>query len=221
VLGPGSVNAVARAIAGIEGLELHSMADIFGRFLPTISLQLREHFRNELTELVQASDRPLPGDIDIYLTKKQLRGLAAFDFEIGNHTYTHVHCRTLSNEDIHQEIDRNRAELEAVSGSAVRCFSVPYGSSADLTIDVAKHLSRSGYRAVFLSESVANCKGYSMLNFDRISIHADNDEALFIEIEVLPRLRAVRNQVLCRSQEGLHGGDQSVRADRIHGDDIQ
>ena len=46
--------------------------------------------------------------------------------------------------------------LEAVSGKKVRSFSVPYGSSADLTTDLVAHLRRSGYEAVFLAESRAN-----------------------------------------------------------------
>ncbi len=218
VLGLHSVNAVARTIAKIDNLELRSMAEIFGRFLPTISLQRREDFRSALTELVQASDSSLAEEAGLYVTSKQLRGLASFDFEIGNHTYTHVHCRALSSEKLCQEIDRNKFELEAVSGTTVRSFSVPYGSSADLTSDVARHLRLSGHEAVFLSESVANCEGYSALHFDRISSHGDSDEALFLEIEVLPRLRTMRDRFLRSRQEGLHGGRQTAGAHPIHGE---
>ena len=62
----------------------------------------------------------------------------------------------LSAADFAGEIDRNKTVLEAISGTKVRSFSVPYGSSADLTTDLVAHLQRSGYEAVFLAESRAN-----------------------------------------------------------------
>jgi peptidoglycan/xylan/chitin deacetylase (PgdA/CDA1 family) len=131
----------------------------------------------------------------LYLTREQVCGLAASGFEIGNHTYTHVRCRSLTAADFGQEIDRNKAELEALSGKKVRSLSLPYGSSADLTSDLLRNLQLSGHEAVFLSESVANLRGTDRVCFDRVSIHANKDDAFFFEIEVLPRLRAIRNRL--------------------------
>jgi hypothetical protein len=48
-------------------------------------------------------------------------------------TYAHVHGRSLTPETFGQEVDRTRSELEALAGREVRSFSLPYGSSADLT----------------------------------------------------------------------------------------
>ncbi len=76
----------------------------------------------------------------LYLTRKQLCELASLDFEIGNHTYTHVRCRSLTPENFGEEVDKNKIELEAMSEKKVRSFSVPYGSSADLTRDLERHL---------------------------------------------------------------------------------
>jgi len=42
---------------------------------------------------------------------------------------------------------------------------------------------------------VSNPRGAECLRFDRVSIHANKDEAFFFEIEVMPRLRAVRNRL--------------------------
>ena len=193
-LGFDRVSAIARAATGMEDRGLNSMAAIFTRFLPAISPRTREAFRDALADSIQTSDRVLATGANLYLTRQQLHGLAAFDFEIGNHTYTHVHCRTLTPDALCLEIDRNKAELEAASGRTVRSFSVPYGSSADLTGDVLGHLRRSGHEAAFLSESVANRRGSGPFRFDRVSSHADRDEAFFFEIEVMPRLRAMRNR---------------------------
>ena len=131
----------------------------------------------------------------MYLTRKQVCALGASGFEIGNHTYTHVRCRALTPENVAQEINRNKVDLEALSGKPVRSFSVPYGCSSDLTSDLVRNLQVSGHEAVFLSESVANVRGGDRFRFDRVSIQADDDESFFLEIEVLPRLRAIRNRL--------------------------
>lgn len=195
VSGLAPIRAAARAVRGKDTPELESLSEVFSRFFPAISLGEREVFLEALRQSAGISDRHLANEAGLYLTGRQLRELAASDFEIGNHTYSHVHGRSLSTEEFGLEIDRNKAKLEAVSGTKVRSFSQPYGSSADLTRDLAEHLERSGHQAVFLSESCSNPRGADPLHLDRISTRAGSDGAFFFEIEVLPRLRAVRNRL--------------------------
>jgi peptidoglycan/xylan/chitin deacetylase (PgdA/CDA1 family) len=195
VLGMETINAAARTVKGIETSELHSLSEVFKYFLPAISLPEREVFLDALRRFGGINERHMAKEAGLYLTSQQLRDLAGFDFEIGNHTYTHVHCRSLSREDFDSQVDRNKAELEALSGIAVRSFSQPYGSSTDLTRDLAEHLKRSGHKAVFLSESVANQRGADPFHLDRVSSRAETDDTFFFEIEVLPRLRSVRNRI--------------------------
>jgi hypothetical protein len=101
----------------------------------------------------------------------------------------------LSAADFAGEIDRNKAVLEATTGTKVRSFSVPYGSSADLTSDLVAHLQRSGYEAVFLAEGRANSSRAHRSRLDRVSIRASMDAAFFSEIEILPRLRTMRSSL--------------------------
>ncbi|MFI5092205.1 MAG: polysaccharide deacetylase family protein [Candidatus Acidiferrales bacterium] len=208
MLGMETIRAAARAVRGAGTSELQSLSEVFTCFFPSISLAEREVFLEALRQLAGISDSRMAKEAGLYLTSKQLRDLASFDFEIGNHTYTHVHCRSLSREEIGSQVDRNKAELEAVSGTKVRSFSQPYGSSTDLTRDLAEHLERSGHQAVFLSESVANPRGADLFHLDRVSTRAESDDTLFFELEVLPRLRAVRNRLT--HDNGL------VRAGRIY-----
>ena len=93
--------------------------------------------------------------------------------------------------------------LEAASGRKVRSFSVPYGSSADLTSDLVAHLRRSGYEAAFLSESRANPPCHDRFCLDRVSISTGRDGVLFSEIEILPRLRTIRSS-LFRGAKAQH-----------------
>ena len=206
VRGMDTINAAARTLRRNEIPQLYSVSEVFARLLPSLTLAEREAFLESLRRLAGIKERSLAEETALYLTTSQLRALASFDFEIGNHTYSHVHGRSLLQEDFGPEIDRNKAELESLSGTKVRSFSQPYGSSKDLTRELADHLERSGHGAVFLSESVANPRGAAPSHLDRVNPRVDGDDSFFFELEVLPRLRAVRNQLL--------PGRGFVRADR-------
>jgi hypothetical protein len=65
----------------------------------------------------------------------------------------------------------------------------------DLTSDLAEHLRRSGYKAVFLAEGRANSLWTHTAPIDRVSIQASDDSAFFSEIEILPRLRTIRTML--------------------------
>ena len=195
VLGMETINAAVRTVPGHENTRLQSLSEVFGRFFPAISLAERDLFLESLRRLASISENPMAQDANLYLTSKQLRELASFDFEIGNHTYTHSYCRLFSQQDFGAEVDRNKAELESASGTKVRSFSLPYGSSEDLTPKLAEHLERTGHKAAFFSESVANPWRADPFHLDRVGTWAESDDALFFEIEVLPRLRAVRNRI--------------------------
>jgi peptidoglycan/xylan/chitin deacetylase (PgdA/CDA1 family) len=192
VYGLGPINAAIRGIDSSAEFEVGSLTQAFADFLPRISLSTREAFRQSLIELTGVNDTKLTADAGLYLSSQQLRDLVKFNFELGNHTYTHANCRTLTAAEFAAEIDRNRAVLEEISGTQVRSFSVPYGSSVDLTTDLAQHLQNSGYRAAFLAEGRANSTATPQLHLDRVSIKASRDAAFFSEIEVLPRLRRIR-----------------------------
>jgi len=193
--GLGTINAAAHAACDTTDIDLRSLTEVFARFLPGISLSAREVFRGALLQLARMSESDLAKEAGLYVSSRQLRDLATFNFEIGNHTYSHANCRALSASEFAGEIDRNKAVLEAASGGNVRSFSVPYGSSADLTSDLVAHLHRSGYEAVFLSESRINPQFPDRFRLDRVSIKTGNDGALFSEIEILPRLRTIRNSL--------------------------
>jgi peptidoglycan/xylan/chitin deacetylase (PgdA/CDA1 family) len=195
VLGMDLINAAVRAVPGQENTRLQSLTEVFKRFFPAISLADRDLFLDVLAHRSGVIQSQMAEQAGLYLTTQQLRELASFDFEIGNHTYTHTYCRVFSEQDFSSEVDRNKAELEARSGTKVRSFSQPYGSSKDLTPELAEHLVRTGHQAVFFSQSVANPASADLFHLDRVSTCAESDDALFFEIEVLPRLRAVRNRL--------------------------
>ena len=205
------VTNAARCLQHKGVREIRSLADVFTKFFPSLTLNERDEFLAELRRLAGISEGPLAEKSALYLSAEQLKSLARFDFEIGNHTYTHVHGRSLSPEEFSQEIDRNQAELERLSGEKVEAFSQPYGSSKDLTPALADHLKRSGHRAVFLSESTANPRGRQHYRLDRVNARTDRDDALFMDLEVLPRLRVVRNRLLGKHWHSVAENNQHER----------
>lgn len=194
-LGMETINAAARVVRGADGLKLKSLAEVFSHFFPSISLSERKIFLEALTHLGGINERQFAQEAALYLTCQQLCELASLDFEFGNHTYTHVRCRFLTPENFGDEVDKNKVELEAMTERKVRSFSVPYGSSADLTREMVSLLELSGHQAVFFSESVANRRGANMFHLDRVGFRPDSDEDFFFELEILPRLRAIRNRL--------------------------
>lgn len=200
VHGMEKVNAAARSSQRNEFLQLHSLSEVFGSFLPSLKLNERKEFLEALVQSAGINERQLAAEAGLYLTREQLRTLGSFDFELGNHTYTHVHCRGLAQSEFAQEIDRNKAELETAPGVKVRSFSQPYGSSKDLTRELASHLERSGHEAVFLSESVANPDDFDRFRLNRVNTRTDSDDWLFFDLEVLPRVRLTRNRLFRSSK---------------------
>lgn len=195
VFGLGLIDRVAQAME--SGLaRVSSLDDVYWRVFPALSPGRRQRFLEMLAAAVGIDQRRLAAEAGLYLAGENVRELSAAGFEIGSHTYSHVHCRTLAGPEFGEEIGRNREKLERLTARPVRSFSVPYGSSLDLTSEVAAYLRGTGHDAVFLSESVANRAGAGpkWAALDRISIHANRAGALFCEIEVLPRLRALRNR---------------------------
>jgi peptidoglycan/xylan/chitin deacetylase (PgdA/CDA1 family) len=194
VIGFDPVNVAVREVKGADYPQLGHLAEVFSCFLPAISRRQRKVFAGALLKAAGLHMQDLSCDADLYLSSRQVQDLVPFGFEIGNHTYSHVNCRSLSQEDRDEEIGGNKLALETILGTKVRSFSVPYGSSADLTSELALYLRNSGHQAIFLAESLSNPLGVDRFRLNRTSITDGSDSAFFSEIEIYPRLRVMRNR---------------------------
>jgi len=193
------VRQAAREIAGNAALRISSLRQFFGEFLPTFSLTARAEFRKAVELLAGFRSAELAREAKLYVSADQLRSLVSQDFSIGNHTYTHVNCRVLSRDDeFAQEILINQKTLEAIVNRKVRAFSVPYGSSADVSGDLVTYLRQSGHEALFLVESLANTAATDYFHLYRVSVTARSDSNFFGELEIQPRLRSIRNRLFRR-----------------------
>jgi peptidoglycan/xylan/chitin deacetylase (PgdA/CDA1 family) len=180
------------------------------RRVSTLSLGDRAALREKLTALTSTHGLGVTAAADLYISTTELRALASVDFEIGNHTFSHVHCRTLVGSELNEEVSGNQSRLERITGRPVRAFSVPYGSMGDLTPQLVALLKASGHRVAFLSESLPNGYFGDPFILSRTSLHLSSPPGLWAEIEALPHLRMVRDFT-----RTFLRGDQARSADAI------
>jgi peptidoglycan-N-acetylglucosamine deacetylase len=60
-------------------------------------------------------------------------------FELGNHSYSHPHCTTISNDSIHQELERTESLLNTIVGVSPKLFRPPYAETDQRVDSVATH----------------------------------------------------------------------------------
>lgn len=198
--GIGALRSVAHEFDSNKHREFDSLEQIFDDLLPGLPQEQVAKFRAALTSSGATSSADLARRAKLYVSSEQLHALAESGFEIGSHTFSHVFCRSLTNKDFPQEIAANKARLEAISGSSVRAFSVPYGSPVDLTSELADNLRDSGHEVAFLARDRSNRPQTNLYQLNRVSMHAGSDEDFFGEIEILPRLRSFADMLLMRNR---------------------
>ena len=203
-LGLRAINAVAHSVVNSEITELRSVPQILGEFLPLLSLKERSAFYERLEESAGIQSPALAREAGLYLSSVQLRSLIKSGFEIGNHTYSHVYGRMLTANDFCEEVDRNKAVLEFATGKEVRAFSVPYGHTEDLPNKLVDHLWRSGHKALFLVEGLSNPASIDFRRVYRVSVQSRSNAQFFSELEVMPRVRSIRQFLLRKGSSGVH-----------------
>ncbi|WP_162627710.1 polysaccharide deacetylase family protein [Erythrobacter sp. KY5] len=130
------------------------------------------------------------------LSGDDLKELVSLGIEIGNHTKTHVHCRSLSADEMQEEIAGSKALLEELSQSRVRSLSIPYGHELDLTDEVHRHARESGHEAIFLVHARANWLRPAKDVWYRRSLTNQSNRELAMELQIKQHLRSARKAVL-------------------------
>ena len=125
------------------------------------------------------------------LSKEDLKELVSLSVEIGNHTMTHVHCRSLSDYELAEEIGGSKALLEDLSKSRVRSLSIPYGNELDLTPEVNAAARESGHEAIFLVHARANWRRPDKHVWYRRSLTNQSNRSLAKEFYINQHLRTM------------------------------
>jgi peptidoglycan/xylan/chitin deacetylase (PgdA/CDA1 family) len=127
----------------------------------------------------------------LFVDENQIRQLAQSGVEIGNHTFDHVHCRSLDHASAEMQIGGNARVVESMSGKPVRAFAYPYGSLQDATALARTAVRNSGHQCAFVVQNRTNSPGTDKYALYRIDLGEMEDGRAALELEVLPRLRQV------------------------------
>ena len=180
-----------RALMDETAASAVSVGEMISRFIasmrPDDIAMLKRRIFSELgtTEMAArlASEKFLNGD--------EMRKLADYRIEVGNHSMTHSHFRGLSSHELDLEIGQSRCELQDLSGQSVRCLSVPYGDQIDATHDAMATARASGHQAIFLVHARSNRFRPHEDTYYRISLRNERPWKIRIAIRVLPMIRSI------------------------------
>jgi peptidoglycan/xylan/chitin deacetylase (PgdA/CDA1 family) len=170
-----------------------TLPEFFDQCIATMPYERRNALSAELASTLHLDLSALRRESGLYLRHDEVARLHDFGVEVGNHTRSHVHCRSLDSAAARVEIIEHKRFLEQLCGRPVRSFSFPYGSVADATITIDRALRESGHEAIFLVEARVNPRGHSGPYWHRVSMQAQPTSLLRRRIEVLPRLRSMRD----------------------------
>lgn len=181
----------------LEELKLEGYSSV-GAILTQVMAGRNAGQRRDIRDNLMISGKMTAADLAArhpLLTAADLPELIRLGVEIGNHTASHVHCRSLSAEERVDELVGAQAALERVCGRPVRAFSVPYGNEADLTPEVLSTLRSSGHKAFFLVHARSNRFRPAPDIWYRVSLHDEHPAQLHRDLHILPLLRSLKAMV--------------------------
>jgi peptidoglycan/xylan/chitin deacetylase (PgdA/CDA1 family) len=190
-----------QVLSRVAGQPVSGANDLLRRVLPTMSLEQRRRLESDLAAEVGVVPAELAAERRLYLTRAQVRRLAADGVEIGNHTFEHVHCRVLNRASAAEQIAGNAELLRELTGGQVRAFAYPYGSRQDATPLATRTLQESGHTCAFLVGGRRNTSAVDPFHLYRISTVGSDAATQALDLQVLPRLR--RAKALLRRESDL------------------
>ncbi len=154
----------------------------------------RSRLGDELADRFNIDTRALCKEANMYLNEDDIPRLIQSGFDIGCHTASHAHCGALDAAGAEVEIGQAKIELERMSGKKLRAFSFPYDDPA--SDEALENIHKSGFQAEFKVSSRANSRKQKGPTWYRTStIRITDPESFFTNVEVLPRLRAIRHSM--------------------------
>jgi peptidoglycan-N-acetylglucosamine deacetylase len=106
------------------------------------------NYTEELLEIFQEHDLQITFFFAGFWLEKYpdlVKKIAAAGHEIGNHTYTHPHCNSLSKEKLTKELEDTSNLIEKLTGKRPKYFRPPFGEYNNRVIRTAEEL---GYQVI-------------------------------------------------------------------------
>src|SRR5262245_15018542 len=126
---------VARLESAITGRAsvAPSLSAVITQVVAPLPYTERRGLAGQLVEEFGVDEETLLAGHRLYLEPGDIRRLVELGFEIGSHTESHVHCRSLGPDEAQREIVDAAATIAKLAGRPVRAFSYPYGNATDAT----------------------------------------------------------------------------------------
>jgi peptidoglycan/xylan/chitin deacetylase (PgdA/CDA1 family) len=179
----------------VAGENIGSSRDFIGAYLSRMSPTNRRKLVENLAAEIGIDTAALAQKSRLFLEEGELRELALTGVEIGNHSFDHVHCRSLDDREAEFQIGASAREVARMSGHRVRAFAYPYGALKDATPIARLAVEHAGHHCAFVVQNRTNSKQTDPFALFRIDLGGMEDWRAALELEVLPRMRASRATV--------------------------
>lgn len=106
------------------------------------------NYTEEILEILDENDVKITFFFAGYWLEKYpelVKKIAAEGHEIGNHSYTHPHCNSLSREELTKELEKTTDLIEKLIGKRTSLFRPPFGEYNNRVIETATGL---GYKVI-------------------------------------------------------------------------
>lgn len=182
------------AVCRLLGLpERASVGEVVAEDMATLGAAERAGVKDRLLQEYGPPDLSVRAPL---ISAGDLTELVSLGVEIGNHTMTHVRCRSLSEEEREIEIVQAKAKLEELSAQNIRSFSIPYGYEDDLTDAVLQCARSSGHSAIFLVHARDNWRRPESDVWYRTSLRNEHPHELRKMVSIMPFLRMVKKTAM-------------------------
>jgi peptidoglycan/xylan/chitin deacetylase (PgdA/CDA1 family) len=131
------------------------------------------------------------------MTVAELADVAARGWEVGSHTRTHPWLPRLGDDELRDELERSKAELEQLLGAPCRTLAYPFGAH-DARVDAAA--AAAGYEAAVtlparLPAWPRSPQGLELMRLPRLGVYHGDDWHRF-RVKASAPVRAVRRTPL-------------------------
>jgi peptidoglycan/xylan/chitin deacetylase (PgdA/CDA1 family) len=181
------------ALMNLKGSGVLSVAEIMSQLIATMPQDEIASLKARIFAALGITEEAARQMSNVFLSRADMRQLAAFQMEVGNHSMTHSHFRALSSRELDIEIGQSRRDLQSLSAQAVRCLSIPYGDERDATHDALAAARRSGHQAIFLVHARSNRYRPATDTYYRVSLRNEGICKLRLAIRVFPTIRSIRH----------------------------
>lgn len=176
-----SARAVKVPLSGGQWLWLRNLEERRGTYGALSSLlkastpECRDRIWADLQEQLSGGD---PGAAHEHrLNWDELHQLKRCGFAIGSHSVSHALLRGLAGNEVAEELERSKSELEERLGTPIAAFAYPNG---DWDPEVRQSVERAGYRCAFTVEAGSNDHQTDRFLLRRVSINATMSFSEFV-----------------------------------------